>query len=1053
MYLKSYPFVSTIAKVEQEKKMKSSLPTAPSGTHIPRLNRPLSANLPRPVISSKGLLTVSFDDSMKENVTINNSINGSFASRLDEALACSSSTIPSSMMTNQSNRDELSEYHQIERMNIAEKNDELKKSLVMFDLIQTLIETVIMDSTKACKLDIVKLIKENLDFANETKQNELFQSLANTRPKPKQVIVGYPKEYLKTETERMANIFKQEFNKLSGLFDECVKLEREKESESTSILLKYNELQRLLNGLKDRIKDQEASVKDALEQSEKLKKAQSQLAELRKLLVSRDSQIEKVKDEIEKQKLTIKSEYERKISEYEIELLKEKNKCKQLEENESFYRTSYETVKTQYDDMKNELITSQRSMDELKVQLDGHIRERDRLASQIQVSENNLQRALENQSQNEKYAQQRIDALNQEKQKVEELLSQSRLKVDDISKKFAAATRRETELEHRAEQAEKLVDTLSKQLKESSEKYNGESQKTFSELADYRSKSDLLNQSVQMLTKERDFLQARDRELIEKLAIETERNASASIKLKSIETANELEARKAAFEITEQRRRIQELEKEVNEKVNENKQLETQSQQLKAIKESNEMKIISLEADLVSTKEALLQTGSSNEERIVQVQDLKKENEQLKRELSLVNGAKRNAVELEMKIREFEDILHKSDKERRELHNKLQEMQGNIRVVARIRPSSKPSNSLLNQQQQHVSCSADGMGLTMLVPAAQGIKSQMSFQQQQLSSSSSTQPHSFSFNRVFSPVTTQEEVFEEVSLFVQSALDGYNVCLFSYGQTGSGKTYTMTGRQDDPKQKGIIPRAVDKIFEYAIELRVKGWQFEMQASFLEIYNENVNDLLLTNPSQKKKLDVRQMDGNVSNVCVPGLTQVPIANSHQLHQLLALADKNRSVAATDANEYSSRSHSVFSVSLKGKHNERGISIEGNLSMCDLAGSEKLVKSKAEGDRLTEAKSINKSLSSLKSVFVALANKSPHIPFRDSKLTHLLSPCFSGNGKVLMIVNLSPDYSDLQESLTTLRFAKQVNCTEIGKAKKTVGTLADAGNDDMDNDMDD
>lgn len=172
----------------------------------------------------------------------------------------------------------------------------------------------------------------------------------------------------------------------------------------------------------------------------------------------------------------------------------------------------------------------------------------------------------------------------------------------------------------------------------------------------------------------------------------------------------------------------------------------------------------------------------------------------------------------------------------------------------------------------------------------------------------------------------------------------------------------------------------------------------------------------------------------------------MSTENDIVELLSQAERNRSIAATDINAHSSRSHSVLTLYIKGSHAESGTGITGSLSMCDLAGSERISKSNAQGNRLKETQSINKSLSSLADVFSALNNKASHVPYRNSKLTHLLRPCFSGEGKVLMIVNLSSNEEDAHESLCSLRFANQVHQTEVGRAKRSMSTSAStrAGN---------
>jgi kinesin family protein C1 len=294
-------------------------------------------------------------------------------------------------------------------------------------------------------------------------------------------------------------------------------------------------------------------------------------------------------------------------------------------------------------------------------------------------------------------------------------------------------------------------------------------------------------------------------------------------------------------------------------------------------------------------------------------------------------------------------------------------------------------------------------------------------------------------------------VFEEVSEFVQSALDGYHVCLFSYGQTGSGKTHTMQG-SGNGAMRGIIPRAVEQILSQASTMQSQRWTFTIKASFLEIYNEELRDLLVmvntdgsTRPRDARtapKLSIKRNAEGRSFVDGINMVDIDVAcranGMAQLEGVISAAARARSVATTKMNAQSSRSHSVFMLQLRGSNEESGTTVQGALNLCDLAGSERLDRSGAASDaqRLKETQAINKSLSCLGDVFTSLANGSKHVPFRNSKLTYLLQDCLSGDGKALMFVNLSPTLESSNESLCSLRFAQRVNQVELGKATKHV-----------------
>ena len=363
-------------------------------------------------------------------------------------------------------------------------------------------------------------------------------------------------------------------------------------------------------------------------------------------------------------------------------------------------------------------------------------------------------------------------------------------------------------------------------------------------------------------------------------------------------------------------------------------------------------------------------------------------------------------------VKELERQLVALKAERRKMHNVIQELRGNVRVMARIRPFL-PNDNAQEGETPCVNQSGD-YALKISVP--------------------DKEEHKFSYDKVFAPSASQETVFKEVSEFVQSALDGYNVCLFSYGQTGSGKTHTMQG-SGSGQMRGIIPRAIQQIAEYKTVLEKDGWKYKIQVTYIEIYNEQIKDLLAEEPPQGKH-EIKT-DGNgrryISHVVEKDLDP---NDADQIEDLMRTAAKARSVASTDMNAVSSRSHSVFALELTAVNAKLKQSLKGKLSLVDLAGSERLEKSGATGQRQKEACNINASLSCLTTVFNSIGKKSSHIPFRDSKLTYMLQECLSGNGKTLMMINLSPTCVSFSESLSTMRFGASVRRVELGKAKASI-----------------
>ena len=313
--------------------------------------------------------------------------------------------------------------------------------------------------------------------------------------------------------------------------------------------------------------------------------------------------------------------------------------------------------------------------------------------------------------------------------------------------------------------------------------------------------------------------------------------------------------------------------------------------------------------------------------------------------------------------------LRKEETLRRKLHNQVQELKGNIRVFCRVRPSLPSDPATGVAQIQYPDETEDSKEIALLGPEEKSSLGTIS-----------RKNSNFSFDRVFGPTTQNAEVFDEISQLVQSALDGYNVCIFCYGQTGSGKTYTMSSLD------GMIPRAVHQIYETAKGLEEKGWRYTMEGNFVEVYNENLNDLL-GNPEEldKKKLEIRH-DMQRGKTIITDVTTVRLESPQMVETILRRAASNRSVAATKANERSSRSHSVFILKLIGENDITGERSEGTLNLVDLAGSERLSHSGATGERLKETQNINRSLSCLGDVIAALGQGKDggHIPYRNSKV---------------------------------------------------------------------
>ncbi|KAJ0089052.1 hypothetical protein Patl1_31944 [Pistacia atlantica] len=290
----------------------------------------------------------------------------------------------------------------------------------------------------------------------------------------------------------------------------------------------------------------------------------------------------------------------------------------------------------------------------------------------------------------------------------------------------------------------------------------------------------------------------------------------------------------------------------------------------------------------------------------------------------------------------------------------------------------------------------------------------------------------FTFDKVFGPKSQQRSIYDQaIAPVVNEVLDGFNCTVFAYGQTGTGKTYTMEGGMrnkggDLPAEAGVIPRAVRQIFD---TLEAQNADYSMKVSFLELYNEEITDLLAQedNPKStedKQKKPISLMEDGKGCVVVRGLEEEAVYSANEIYTILERGSAKRRTADTLLNKHSSRSHSVFSITVHIK--EAAVGDEdlikcGKLNLVDLAGSENISRSGAREGRAREAGEINKSLLTLGRVINALVEHSAHIPYRDSKLTRLLRDSLGGKTKTCIIATISPSAHSLEETLSTLDYA--------------------------------
>ncbi|KAL7192781.1 hypothetical protein ACSBR2_024575 [Camellia fascicularis] len=372
--------------------------------------------------------------------------------------------------------------------------------------------------------------------------------------------------------------------------------------------------------------------------------------------------------------------------------------------------------------------------------------------------------------------------------------------------------------------------------------------------------------------------------------------------------------------------------------------------------------------------------------------------------------SQKNANQLEALYKE-EQVL------RKRYFNTIEDMKGKIRVFCRLRPLSEKE---IVGKERNVLTSLDEF--TVEHQWKDDIKQHL-------------------YDHVFDGIATQEDVFEDTRYLVQSAVDGYNVCIFAYGQTGSGKTFTIYGSEDNP---GLTPRATFELFKI-LNRDSNKFSFCLKVYMVELYQDTLVDLLLPKFARRLKLDIKKDSKGM--VFIENVTVESITTFEELNLIIQRGSERRHTTETSMNEQSSRSHLILSIVVESTNLQTQSIARGKLSFVDLAGSERVKKSGSSGSQLKEAQSINKSLSALGDVISALSTGNQHIPYRNHKLTMLMSDSLGGNAKTLMFVNISPAESNLDETYNSLTYAsrvrsivndpsKNVSSKEVARLKKLV-----------------
>ncbi|XP_072314389.1 kinesin-like protein KIF6 [Eucyclogobius newberryi] len=335
-----------------------------------------------------------------------------------------------------------------------------------------------------------------------------------------------------------------------------------------------------------------------------------------------------------------------------------------------------------------------------------------------------------------------------------------------------------------------------------------------------------------------------------------------------------------------------------------------------------------------------------------------------------------------------------------------------IEIFARIKPAQKTSAAYSVDDDDQL-----GASLEFVVPRdlAQGFIN------------NKKESYKFRFQKIFDQIAKQEDIFENIAKPVaDSVLAGYNGTIFAYGQTGSGKTFTITGGAEQYGDRGVIPRTLSYLYECFSQ--ESSMVYTTHVSYLEIYNDSGYDLLKSRPDMSRLEDLPKVsiqEDTEQNVHLKNLSMLQSANEEEALNLLFLGDTNRIIAETPMNQASTRSHCIFTVHLCRREPGSATVRRSKLHLVDLAGSDRVNKTGLNGQLLTEAKYINLSLHYLEQVIIALSEKNrSHIPYRNSMLTSVLRDSLGGNCMTTMIATMAVDKRNIDESISTCRFAQRV-----------------------------
>ncbi|GBG25436.1 Kinesin, putative [Hondaea fermentalgiana] len=609
----------------------------------------------------------------------------------------------------------------------------------------------------------------------------------------------------------------------------------------------------------------------------------------------------------------------------------------------------------------------------------------------------------------------------------------------DLVQKISALEEKSLEMQQAFEAKETQLEALRGEIKTLRESFESQVERLESEVQSARASETEANERLGAAEKDanalRDEVASREAALEEKSRALDESEQAMATARESHETAMtsvQAKLQQSVQQLKESSTALADLEKLKEEMEREHEEEREEAAKIRAeIEDTFHSTVERLEEEMERREQeslaGLAQFKQEFEERLANTEAERDAalaaTEEVKRQAEAAQAAALAALEDELmgQVDEYRQRYIRESSLRKRVHNELMDLKGNIRVYCRVRP-------VLPMERKR--SSTDALDVTSFP-----VENEIEITRDEAST------NRFEFDAVFAQKSTQEQVFEDISPLVTSTLDGYDVCIFAYGQTGSGKTFTMEGSRENP---GVNLRALQRLFQLRHDRREEE-TFAFSVSILEIYNESVRDLLARSdagPGPRAKLDLRVASNGT--VFVQDLQSVQVDCMEDVEVAMRRAQGNRAVGAHSMNEHSSRSHLVFMLSIEGRNHITGLKTRSKLNLIDLAGSERVSKTDASGDRLKEAQNINKSLSALGDVIAALGDakaRQQHVPYRNSKLTHLLQNSLGGGSKVAMFVNISPVQINAPESICSLNFAARCRKVQLGQAKRKGGDSAE------------